>query len=64
VSGKGAQALRNWINTRLRLPKQVTIEAHASYEGDSSQRNATQPEPVIASVRCSAWHYRKIWLTF
>jgi hypothetical protein len=33
----GAAALRDWIQNRLATPKQVTVDAHASYEGDDSK---------------------------
>ncbi|MBO4276053.1 hypothetical protein, partial [Microbispora triticiradicis] len=32
----GAAALRDWLDHRLVPPKNVTVVAHASYEGDSS----------------------------
>lgn len=33
----GAAALRNWLQTRLSAPKQVTVDSHASYENDDSK---------------------------
>ncbi len=33
----GAAALRDWIQNNLATPKQVTVDAHASYEGDDSK---------------------------
>ncbi|MCY7279039.1 MAG: hypothetical protein LH702_36210, partial [Phormidesmis sp. CAN_BIN44] len=36
VSGDGNQ-LRSWVQNRLAVPKNVTIEAYASYENDDSQ---------------------------
>ena len=33
---RGAAALRAWVQNRLAAPKQVWVDAHASFEGDSS----------------------------
>ncbi|WP_158895893.1 hypothetical protein [Amycolatopsis anabasis] len=37
---QGAAALRDWLDNRLVAPKNVTVTAHASFEGDASAAKA------------------------
>ena len=41
-SSRGAQALRDWVANRLASPKEITIEAHASYENKPSKDQHNQ----------------------